>query len=275
MRPSPGSRPSTHARAAPGVRSVSWSLLALLLCSVAPRRASAFGDEDKLSFAQLVLGATPHPRPTAQRRLAWEIEKRTSINTVAEPVSVSLSDESALRQHPLLLLSGEGPFPTPSANELERLRRHLTAGGLLVLDDASGRIDAPAGQPSFDASARTLVERLFPRLPFERIPSDHVLFKTFYLVRSPVGRTAASPSLEGVIHEGRLVVVYSRNDLGGAWAKDSFGRWEHEVVPGGELQREQAIRLGINLAMYALCLDYKSDQVHVPFILRRRQWQSR
>jgi hypothetical protein len=27
------------------------------------------------------------------------------------------------------------------------------------------------------------------------------------------------------------------------------------------------------LAMYATCLDYKTDQVHVPFILRRRRWQ--
>ena len=32
-------------------------------------------------------------------------------------------------------------------------------------------------------------------------------------------------------------------------------------------------RLGINLVMYALCLDYKTDQVHVPFILKRRHWQ--
>jgi len=62
--------------------------------------------------------------------------------------------------------------------------------------------------------------------------------------------------------------------MGGAWARDNFGAWEHEVIPGGESQREMAFRLGINLAMYALCLDYKTDQVHVPFILRRRQWQS-
>ena len=46
------------------------------------------------------------------------------------------------------------------------------------------------------------------------------------------------------------------------------------MLPGGDTQRELAFRLGINLAMYALCLDYKTDQVHVPFILRRRQWQS-
>jgi hypothetical protein len=27
----------------------------------------------------------------------------------------------------------------------------------------------------------------------------------------------------------------------------------------------------VNLAMYALCLDYKEDQVHIPFIMKRRR----
>jgi hypothetical protein len=74
-----------------------------------------------------------------------------------------------------------------------------------------------------------------------------------------------------VVLGGRLAAVYSRNDLGGAWSRDDRGDWEFEVVPGGEEQREVAFRLGINLAMYATCLDYKDDQVHLPFILKRRR----
>ena len=34
---------------------------------------------------------------------------------------------------------------------------------------------------------------------------------------------------------------------------------------------ERAFRLGVNLVMYALCLDYKEDQVHIPFILKKRR----
>ena len=101
-----------------------------------------------------------------------------------------------------------------------------------------------------------------------------MLFRSIYLLRTPAGRVIAQPFLEAVITDGRAVVVYSQNDLGGAWARDSFGQWEYDVVPGGALQREQAFRLGVNLAMYALCLDYKTDQVHVPFIMRRRSWQA-
>ena len=41
------------------------------------------------------------------------------------------------------------------------------------------------------------------------------------------------------------------------------------VVPGGEAQREMARRFGVNLAMYALTGNYKTDQVHVPALLER------
>jgi hypothetical protein len=41
------------------------------------------------------------------------------------------------------------------------------------------------------------------------------------------------------------------------------------VIPGGERQRELAFRFGINLVMYVLTGNYKSDQVHAPAILER------
>ena len=41
------------------------------------------------------------------------------------------------------------------------------------------------------------------------------------------------------------------------------------VVPGGERQREMAYRFGVNVVMYALIGNYKSDQVHLRFILER------
>jgi hypothetical protein len=242
------------------------ALVVALLCTP----AWAMGDADKLALAQIVYPGNWNPRPSGARRLAWEIDKRTSIETVQDAVEVKLSDEAQLRKYPMLLLAGDAAFPAPSDDEVARLRRHLQAGGFLVIDGADPR---PGG--GFDQSVRALVKRVFPKQNLERLPSDHVIYKSFYLLKTPVGRVAAVPYLEGVIHDGRVVIVYSQNDLGGAWARDNFGQWEHEVYPGGDQQREMAFRLGINLAMYALCLDYKADQVHVPFILRRRQWQAK
>lgn len=238
---------------------------------LAAGRAQAFGDADKLQVGHILYaGGNPTPRPNALRRLMWELDKRTSIEVRVDSVPVRLSDAELFR-YPLLYLSGDRSFPLPGDEDLSRLRRHLLGGGMLIIDSAEGRAGG-----GFDVSVRALCARLFPspRAPLSRLPEDHVLFRSFYLLRVPAGRVLALPFLEAVISEGRAVIVYSQNDLGGAWARDPFGQWEHDVVPGGEAQREQSLRLGVNLAMYALCLDYKTDQVHVPFIMHRRAWQA-
>lgn len=243
----------------------------LALGHLAQRRpAHAFGDRDRLQVGQvLYAGGNPQPRQNALRRLMWELDKRTSIEVKMDAAPARLGDAVELHRLPLLYLAGDRAFPLPPEEDLLHLRRHLHAGGMLIIDSAEGRAGG-----GFDQSVRALCARLFPRAPLARLSEDHVLFRSFYLLRVPAGRVLALPYLEAVIHDGRAVVVYSQNDLGGAWARDPYGQWEHDVVPGGEPQREQSFRLGVNLVMYALCLDYKTDQVHVPFIMRRRAWQA-
>jgi hypothetical protein len=79
--------------------------------------------------------------------------------------------------------------------------------------------------------------------------------------------------LEGIERDRRLSVIYTQNDLCGAMARDGFGRWEHNVSPGGDEQRERSFRFAVNLVMYALCLDYKTEQAHIDFIMRTRRSQ--
>ena len=100
-----------------------------------------------------------------------------------------------------------------------------------------------------------------------------MVYKSFYLLDRPVGRLSIAPAMEAVIRDGRIVCAYVSNDLGGAWARDDLGNYDFPCEPGGERQRELSYRMGINLVMYALCLDYKTDQVHVPFIMKRRKWK--
>lgn len=250
--------------------------VALWLCGLCglwtPALSHGFGGQDRLELAQVVLsGVAPAqavPRPEALSRLLWELEKRTSIEVSPEVATVHLGDATALHRHPLLYLAGDRAFPLPSEDELSNLRRHIQLGGLLIIDSAEGRAGG-----AFDQSVRAMLAKLFPQAPLARLPEEHVLFRSFYLLRVPVGRVIALPYVEAVQLRGRTAIVYSQNDLGGAWARDRFGQWLYDVVPGGEVQREQSLRLGVNLAMYALCLDYKADQVHVPFIMRRRAWQ--
>jgi hypothetical protein len=241
----------------------------LAALAIGARRARAIGKKSKFRFGQLDVGGNSDPRPTALRRMARELEKRTSIEVELDPAQVTLASKD-LHETPFLYLAGDREFDVPGETAIEALRRFLTFGGFLCIDSAEGSTDG-----AFDGSVRRLIEAVFPApaTGLEIVPDDHVAYKSFYLIDHPVGRLAISPVMEGVIRDGRLVVAYIQNDLGGAWSRDTFGNYEYQCVPDGERQREQAVRVGINLVMYALCLDYKSDQVHVPFIMRRRRWK--
>ena len=140
----------------------------------------------------------------------------------------------------------------------------------MLIDSAEGSTDG-----AFDGSVRKLISAIYPSPAkgLEVVPNDHVVYKSFYLLDRPVGRLAIAPAMEAVIRDGRIVAAYVANDLGGAWARDDFGNHDFTCEPGGERQRELAHRMGVNFVMYALCLDYKADQVHVPFIMKRRRWK--
>lgn len=229
-------------------------------------RARALGEVSKLRLMRLRLADLPDPRPSGLRRLAWEIERRTSLITNPEPIDLPLSSPDLFR-YPFGVLSGDRTFGLPSEGDIVRLRRYLTFGGCLLVDSAEGRAGG-----GFDESVRRLLARVLPGDLPRPVAEDHVLWKSFYIVRGGVpGRVLASPVLEGVERDRRLAVIYSQNDLCGAMARDGFGRWEHDVIPGGDEQRERSFRFAVNAVMYALCLDYKTEQAHIDFIMRTRR----
>jgi len=201
--------------------------------------------------------------PSAMATLLSDVRKRTSIKAGPDAEVVDLSS-SELFKYPFLYLSGRYEFEAPSEGEVDRLRRHLTYGGFLLVDDGLGLVNE-----GFGRSARALLRRVFPRDALEPLPGDHAMFKSYYLIRSIGGRQAMSQELEG-IRLGRFTpVVFCRNDLGGAWARLPGGRWAEECTPGGELQRRAAFHLGVNIALYALTGNYKQDLIHHPIIQRR------
>ncbi len=242
----------------------------LLVCALGPGEAQlvssarAVGGDDRVTIGRLDVPGSSAQRQSGLRRLLWEIDKRTSVDVAPDAVSVNLASEDRLRSFPLLWLPAERPLPPLSDVEVERLRRHLQSGGTLVVDNLEGRAGPVA------ESIRALAKRLFPEQKLEPVPLDHVLHKSFYLVGAPVGRVTHAAQFEAVFFDGRAVLIVSPNDITGALGRDPLGQWENPVEPGGERQRELATRAGLNLVLYVLCLDYKTDQVHVPFLLRRR-----
>ncbi len=230
-----------------------------------PGDVFGMGEISKFAFAQMEYsGGNWNPRPNASKRLIWELIKRTSVEARIDIVTIR-SDDANLFEYPFLYMSGDQEFPPLSEKEINNLKLYLEFGGTLLIDDSIGRTDF-----GFDKSVRREIRRLFPNKPLERLPFDHTIFKSFYLLNRAYGRVMEKSFLEGITIGDRTVIIYSQNDLGGAWAKDPLGNWEYEVIPGGETQRAMAFRLGINIVMYALTGNYKQDQVHLPFILRRQ-----
>src|SRR6516164_3604011 len=205
--------------------------------------------------------------------LTATLNRRTAVET-AEPVAVDL-ERDELIFFPLLywpVVSDQAP---PSSTAVERINRYLGTGGTILFDTRDGDDQTPGSFGGAALSAQRL-RRLVGAIKIPTlvpIPPDHVLTKSFYLLhefpgRWNVGSLWVEP-VEDRVNDGVSSVVIGANDWAAAWAVDGQGRPAFAVVPGDEPQREMAMRFGVNLVMYVLTGNYKSDQVHVPAILER------
>ena len=208
---------------------------------------------------------------------------RTSVEP-APPTGVDLeTDELAF--FPILYWPITPDQPRPSSEAYAKLNAYLRFGGLILFDTrdadiASFGAASPNGRKLRDLAAPLDVP------PLEKLPDDHVLTRTFYLLQDYPGRynshdiwVEASPpdaeKIEGMpfrnLNDGVTPVIIGGNDWAAAWAVRSDGAPLLPIGRGyaGERQRELAYRFGVNLVMHVLTGNYKSDQVHVPDLLDR------
>ena len=205
--------------------------------------------------------------------LTATLNRRTAVET-ADPLAVDI-ERDELIFFPLLywpVVSDQAP---PSSTAVERINRYLGTGGTILFDTRDGDDQTPGSFGGAALSAQRL-RRLVGAIKIPTlvpIPPDHVLTKSFYLLHEFPGRWNAGSlwveSVEDRVNDGVSSVVVGANDWAAAWAVDGQGRPAFAVVPGDESQREMAMRFGVNLVMYVLTGNYKSDQVHVPAILER------
>lgn len=205
------------------------------------------------------------PNPLFAEAIVEELELRTSIDARKERRVMELSSPD-LFFCPFLYMAGRYEFEAFTQQEREILRRFLTYGGFLFAEDTVG-----AAGFGFDQSFRREMREVLPDYDLKRLPGDHSVYQSFYLITSLGGRQKVNPYLEGITIDNWTPVIYSQNDLTGAWARDRFGKWVNECIPGGDLQRKAAFKAGINIIVYSLTSDYKRDLIHHPFIKRRQK----
>ena len=216
-------------------------------------------------FSQLKYrGGEWDPNPLFVEAIVEELELRTSIDAMKERRVMTLSDPD-LFFSPFLYMAGRYGFESFTPQEREILRRFLTSGGFLFAEDTVG-----AKGFGFDQAFRREMWQILPHDELKRLPPDHSVYQSFYLIRSFGGRQRVNSYLEGITIDNWTPVIFCQNDLSGAWARDRYGKWVHECVPGGEPQRSAAFKMGINIVVYSLTSDYKRDVIHHPFIKRRQ-----
>ncbi len=213
------------------------------------------------------------------------LAQRTALEA-GDPVGLDPArDELAF--FPLIYWPVSPSAPKPSQAALEKIDGYMKRGGT-VLFDTRDAVDAPPGPggemrgPGMVALRSILSSLDIPEL--EPVSHDHVLTKTFFLLRDFPGRFTngqlwvealpadnedeeqSRPARAG---DGVSSILITSNDLAGAWAMRPDGQPLLPLVPGEARQREFAFRAGVNIVMYALTGNYKADQVHIPALLER------
>ncbi len=252
-------------------------ILAALVFPGAPRADDAFvvraTAELRLAYVRTGDDAVDAESRAGLIGLSDVLNRRTAVET-ADPLAIDIETDELIF-FPLLYWPVTADQPPPSPSAVERINRYIETGGTILFDTRDGDEQTP-GPFGGAAIAVERLRRLTAGIKMPSlvpIPPDHVLTKSFYLMHEFPGRwdvgTLWVEPVEDHVNDGVSSVIVGADDWAGAWAIDKDGRPLYAVVPGGEEQREMALRFGINLVMYVLTGNYKADQVHVPAILER------
>ncbi len=209
--------------------------------SLAAWTVAASVSAPRLAIARLQYdgGGDWYANPSSLPNLIAAIATRTQLPIERTEAKVRLTDES-LASFPFVHATGHGEMKLTDA-EVVALRQYLTRGGFLHVDDNYG----------LDETFRREIARVFPDRPLVEVPSSHPIYHLVYdfpdglpKVHEHDGKPAQGL---GIYIGGRLALFYSvSSDLGNGW--EDVG-----THPGDPPElHERALRMGVNLFMYAV-----------------------
>jgi hypothetical protein len=179
--------------------------------------------EDRTSIVNLLRGA----------------RERLNIPIAGDQEAVVEPGAAALFQYPMVFACGHGNIKFTPA-EVANLRRYLTTGGFLWVDDDFG----------MDASFRRELKRVFPDASLVELPFSHPIFHSLYSFPRGMPKihehSGGPPKAFGVVWDGRLVVLFTFDtDLGD-------GLEDPEVHKDPPETREAAMRMALNIVHHVL-----------------------
>lgn len=180
----------------------------------------------------------------------WYANLETSLKNLADFCNKNLNTNLNIEQgvvevgspelfnYPFVHMTGHGNIVF-NAQETQNLRNYLIGGGFIHVSDNYG----------LDTYIRREMKKVFPELEFVEIPFNHPIYHQRF--DFPAGlpkiheHDGTRPIGYGLIYQGRVVCFYDFEcDLGDGWE-------DADVHHDPEEKRQQALKMGANLIMYA------------------------
>lgn len=192
--------------------------------------------------------------PDADLNLSYRLQQLTSLKVDPDGKILRLTDPE-LFDYPFIYIIEPGKLVF-SEEEAVALRRYLTKGGFLMVDDFWGEYEW--------SNLEDQMKRVFPDRPWVDIPLEHEIFQNVYqLKEKPLipsvhhymrgNRTerfdAGEPHYRGYVDDdGRIMAFICHNtDLGDGWEREGVDRGYFETY-----SEPFAYPLGINIVTYAM-----------------------
>ena len=166
------------------------------------------------------------------------LTQETMIQAGVDEKKVEIMEQE-LFSYPILFLTGHGKISF-SDEEASRLRTYFLNGGFLYADDDYG----------MDKYFRAMMKKVFPDKDLVELPFNHPIYHCHFNFTNGIPKIhehdGGPPHAYGIFHEGRMMVYYTFNtNISDGWADPDVHKDPEEV-------RLQALRMGVNIVVYAL-----------------------
>jgi Domain of unknown function (DUF4159) len=176
--------------------------------------------------------------PSAEVNLLNFLKTNTNLKVKAEYKFVDVSTDEIF-SYPFLFMTGHGNVVF-SDDQAERLKKYLESGGFLYIDDDYG----------LDKAIRREMKKVFSDKDFVELPFSDELYNILYSFPSGPPKThehnGKVPQGFGIFINKRLAVYYTYE------SNPSDGWADAEVHDDPENKRQEALKFGANIVLYAL-----------------------